>query len=252
MAGRYDSKTTCFSPEGRLFQVEYACKAVENAGPALGVLGKDCIVLAGQQKQSGGALLDQTMQYEKTFEIDNHIAVAAAGLTSDANTLIKFLRQEAASYAYNYGEPMPVEQLVARLCDTKQGYTQFGGLRPFGVSFLFAGYDKHNKFQLYSTDPSGIYSGWKAHHIGSLNASTCNATLRQDWDENMSADATKKLVAKTLVKSMESGVPDAERLEWVVIEKPKDKVQFRRLPLDEVTQLISAAKEAEENAGNDN
>ena len=75
----------------------------------------------------------------------------------------------AQQYRFKYGEPIPIEQLVVHLCDYKQSYTQFGGLRPFGVSFLFAGYDDHHGFQLYHTDPSGNYSGWKATAIGVNN-----------------------------------------------------------------------------------
>ncbi len=69
-------------------------------------------------------------------------------------------------YLYSYQEPMPVEQVVKNICNYKQAYTQYGGLRPFGTAFLFAGWDKHFGFQLYQTDPSGNYSGWKATVIG--------------------------------------------------------------------------------------
>jgi 20S proteasome subunit alpha 3 len=100
------------------------------------------------------------------YKLDEHLACAVAGITSDANILINTARISAQRYTFTYGEPMPVEQLVQSLCDTKQGYTQFGGLRPFGVSFLFAGWDTVHGFQLYQSDPSGNYGGWKATAIG--------------------------------------------------------------------------------------
>jgi 20S proteasome subunit alpha 3 len=89
-----------------------------------------------------------------------------SGLTADANYLIDYARLSAQRYKYSYQENMPLEQLITKICDLKQSYTQYGGLRPFGAGFLFAGYDKNYKFQLYSSDPSGNYAGWKATAIG--------------------------------------------------------------------------------------
>jgi 20S proteasome subunit alpha 3 len=89
-----------------------------------------------------------------------------AGLTADANILIQRARLTSQRYLHSYQEPMPLEQIVRSICDYKQAYTQFGGLRPFGVAFLFAGWDKQHGFQLYQSDPSGNYSGWKATVIG--------------------------------------------------------------------------------------
>ena len=99
------------------------------------------------------------------YLIDEHAACAVAGITADANILINQVRLHAQRYWYNYQEPQPVEQLVQRLCDEKQAYTQYGGLRPFGVSMLYAGWDAIHGFQLYQSDPSGNYNGWK---VGSL------------------------------------------------------------------------------------
>jgi 20S proteasome alpha/beta subunit len=95
--------------------------------------------------------------------------VLRSGLTADANILIGQARTAAQQYRYRYQEFMPVEQLVQRVCNYKHAYTQFGGLRPFGVAFLFAGFDNQFGFQLYQSDPSGNYSGWKATVIGQNN-----------------------------------------------------------------------------------
>ena len=110
--------------------------------------------------------MESSKTAEKMYKLDEHLACAVAGITSDANILINSARIAAQRYTFTYGEPMPVEQLVQSLCDTKQGYTQFGGLRPFGVSFLFAGWDSVHGYQLYQSDPSGNYGGWKATAIG--------------------------------------------------------------------------------------
>merc|ERR1740121_2462048 len=150
------------------------------------------------------------------------------------------LRVSAAQHAYTYAESMPVEQLVTSICDLKQGYTQFGGLRPFGVSFLVAGYDASHGFQLYHTDPSGNFSGWKAYAIG-VNNNTAQQIMRQDWKEGMKVQEALELTAKVLVKTMDTANPNAEKTE-------SGKVRFRMLKDSEVNKLMAdaAPKEGEE------
>jgi 20S proteasome alpha/beta subunit len=126
------------------------------------------------------------------------------------------------SHLASYNEDMPVEQLVQKLCDLKQGYTQFGGLRPFGVSFLFAGHDPHHSFQLYASDPSGNYSGWKATCIGANN-STAQSLLRQDYRDDVGLDEAIGLALKVLSKTMDSTSLDSEKREsqsWVAFGCP--------------------------------
>lgn len=168
MARRYDSSTTTFSPEGRLHQVEYAIEAINNAGTCVGILARDGVVMASEKKLTSG-LLAPSKTSEKTYKLCQHAACNVAGLTADANILIDQARLRAGRYEYQYVEPIPMEQLVEHVCNYKQAYTQYGGLRPFGVAFLFAGYDHHHGFQLYQSDPSGNYSGWKATVIGANN-----------------------------------------------------------------------------------
>jgi len=249
MARRYDSRTTTFSPEGRLYQVEYAMEAINLAGSTVGVLAEDGVVLAGEKKTTS-KLLDQAKQHEKLFQLDDAMFCAVAGLTSDANILINRLRLTAQQNAYSFSEPMPVEQLVTSICDYKQGYTQFGGLRPFGVSFLVAGYDVHHGFQLYHTDPSGNFSGWKAYAIG-VNNNTAMQIMRQDWKPGMKLQEALELTAKTLVKTMDTASPTAERLEFGIVYKtPEGQVKFRMLKDAEINKLMADAtpKEGEESA----
>lgn len=118
-------------------------------------------------------ILQTSTSTEKMYKIHDHVACAVAGIMSDANILINTARVQAQRYAYAYQESMPVEQLVQSLCDTKQHYTQFG------VSFPFAGWDKNYGLQLYMTDPSGNYSGWKAAAIGANNQAA-QSILKQD------------------------------------------------------------------------
>jgi len=240
MARRYDSRTTTFSPEGRLYQVEYAMEAINMAGSTIGILAEDGVILAGEKKTTS-KLLDQAKQHEKLFQLDNSMFCAVAGITSDANILINKLRLTAQQNVYTYGESMPVEQLVTSICDLKQGYTQFGGLRPFGVSFLVAGYDKAHGFQLYHTDPSGNFSGWKAYAIG-INNNTAQQIMRQDWKAGMKLQEALELAAKVLVKTMDTANPNAEKLEFGVVEKVSaHQVRFRMLKDTEVNKLMADA-----------
>lgn len=137
---------------------------------------------------------------------------AVAGMTADANILINYARQAAQRYLLTYNEDIPCEQLVRRLCDLKQGYTQHGGLRPFGVSFIYAGWDPRRKFQLYLSNPSGNYGGWKATSAGANNASA-QSLLKQDYKEDCSLKEACDMAVKVLSKTMDSTKLSSEKSE---------------------------------------
>jgi 20S proteasome subunit alpha 3 len=145
-------------------------------------------------------------------QVDDHLACAVAGITADANILINYARLAAQRYTLTYQEPIPVEQLIVNICDRKQGYTQFGGLRPFGVSFLWAGWDKNYGFQLYQSDPSGNYGGWKATAIGANNQAA-QSILKQEYKNDMVLGDVVKLAIKVLNKSMDSTSLTSEKCE---------------------------------------
>ena len=180
MSRRYDTRTTIFSPEGRLFQVEYAMEAISHAGTCLGILAKDGVLLAAERRNTN-KLLDDVYS-DKIYKLHEDTACSVAGITSDANVLTQQLRLTAQRYQLTYQEAMPVEQLVCSLCDLKQRYTQVGGYRPFGVSLLYMGWDHRLGFQLYQSDPSGNYSGWKATCIGN-NSMSAISMLKQEYEE---------------------------------------------------------------------
>ena len=135
---------------------------------------------------------------------------AVAGMTADANILINYARQAAQRYLLTYNEDIPCEQLVRRLCDLKQGYTQHGGLRPFGVSFIYAGWDPQRQFQLYQSNPSGNYGGWKATSVGANNASA-QSLLKQDYKEECDLKEACGLAVKVLSKTMDSTKLSSEK-----------------------------------------
>lgn len=140
---------------------------------------------------------------------------AVAGITADANSLINYARNHAQQHLYTYNEDIQAEQLVQTICDLKQGYTQFGGLRPFGVSMLYASWDNTYGFQLYHSDPSGNYAGWKANYLGS-GKSTATSMLKSEYkvDEPMSMDDAWKLTVKVLTKTLQSSTLSAEKCTW--------------------------------------
>ena len=235
------------SPEGRLYQVEYAMEAISHAGAAIGILAKDGIVLAAE-KLVTSKLLDPGKQSEKLYLVDDHVACVVSGITADANILVNNARVAAQRHMYAYNEPMPLEQLVRRICDTKQGYTQYGGLRPFGVSLLYAGYDEHFGFQLYQSDPSGNYGGWKATAIGNNN-SNANSKLKQlykyddaEWVAQFDLKQALEMAVQVLSKSMDSTNLTSEKLEFATVTRDEktQEVNFKVLTKQEVDDLIKS------------
>lgn len=140
------------------------------------------------------------------------MVAGVAGITADANSLVNYARQAAQQHLFNYNEDIPVELLAQRLCDLKQGYTQYGGLRPFGVSLLYAGYDPHYEFQLYHSDPSGNYSGWKATCIGANNG-TAQSLLKQEYKDDITMEGAIDLVLRVMSKTMDSTTLGSEKRE---------------------------------------
>jgi len=243
MSRRYDSRTTIFSPEGRLYQVEYAMEAISHAGTAIGILASDGIVLAAEKKLTS-KLLEPTKSSEKMYMIDEHIACAVAGITADANILINQARLHAQRYRFAYQEPQPVEQLVQSLCDEKQAYTQYGGLRPFGVSMLYAGWDKTFGYQLYQSDPSGNYLGWKATCIGANNQSATSLMKQEYKEEILSLDKALSLAIKVLTKTCDATALTPEKFDLATLTKgPDGKLLYHELTEAESQKLLDAAKE---------
>mmetsp|Transcript_32245 Transcript_32245/g.77085 ORF Transcript_32245/g.77085 Transcript_32245/m.77085 type:complete len:273 (-) Transcript_32245:121-939(-) len=265
MARRYDSSTTTFSPEGRLHQVEYAIEAINNAGTSVGILAKDGVVMASEKKVTSG-LLAPARTSEKTYKLCPHATCSVAGLTADANILIDQARLRAGRYEYQFQEPIPIENLVEHVCNYKQAYTQYGGLRPFGVAFLFAGYDETHGFQLYQSDPSGNYSGWKATVIGANNQAG-KSLLKTDYGskkEEEGGDEMKtddddappeielpdlatacRLAVKVLNKTMDGAVASPEKLELFTMSLDEDGECVHKILNAEESKAVIAEVEAE-------
>lgn len=220
----------------------FGMEAVGHAGICLGVLANDGIVLAAERRNTN-KLLDEVFASEKIYKLHDDLACSVAGITSDANVLTNQLRLIAQRYLLQFQEAIPCEQLVSSLCDVKQAYTQFGGLRPFGVSILYMGWDKHYGFQLYQSDPSGNYSGWKATCIGN-NSVAAVSMLKQEYkDDEMTLKDALKLAVKVLDKTLDITKLTPDKVEFSTLTRENGKTRIKILGETEVEALIKEHEE---------
>lgn len=159
----YDLSAAQFSPDGRIFQVEYANKAVEASGTAVGMICQDGVVLAVEKVVT--SRLYEPGVNKRIFIIDQHIGMTVAGLLADARHLVNIARDEAANYRNNYGSSIPLKYLTDRLSMYMHSHTLYGAIRPFGVSIILASYE-NDQPKLFSIEPSGVSYGYHTIAIG--------------------------------------------------------------------------------------
>ena len=226
----YDRAITIFSPDGRLFQVEYAMEAVRKGTTAIGILVKDGVVCTVEKRILA---LQEPESVEKIFKIDNHVGCAIAGLTADARVLVDHARIQCQINKLTYDESIDIQMLTKKICDLKQLYTQHAGVRPFGVSLLIAGIDDKGP-QLYLTDPSGAFWGYQANAIGS-GAQTVQEALEKDYKADMTLDQAIILALKSLKQVIETEL-DSTKVE-IAIAKTETK-EFERLSSEDLEKYI--------------
>jgi proteasome alpha subunit len=197
--GAYDRAITVFSPDGRLFQVEYAMELVNRGATIMGIQCAEGVVLGSEENIEP---LEEAEYSWKIFKVDEHVGAAIVGLSSDARILIDQARIYAQSNKLTYDEPVDVEVVTKRICDIQQMYTQHAGVRPFGVSIIFGGVDKTGS-HVFGTHPSGTYRGYKATALGA-GRETVLAILKDEYREDLSLEENTKLAVKCLVKALEA------------------------------------------------
>ncbi len=197
--GAYDRAITVFSPDGRLFQVEYAMELVNRGATILGISCSEGAILGAEETVDP---LEKAGSSWKIFKLDNHIGAAIVGLSSDARVLIDQARVYAQTNKLTYDEPIDVEVITKRICDIKQLYTQHAGVRPFGVSMIFGGVDKTGN-HVFGTHPSGTYRAYKARAEGA-GRETVMKILKDEYREDMNLKEAAKFAVKCLVKALEA------------------------------------------------
>jgi len=197
--GAYDRAITVFSPDGRLFQVEYAMELVNRGATIMGIQCAEGVVLGSEENIEP---LEEAEYSWKIFKVDEHVGAAIVGLSSDARILIDQARIYAQSNRLTYDEPIDVEVVTKRICDIQQMYTQHAGVRPFGVSIIFGGVDK-TASHVFGTHPSGTYRGYKATALGA-GRETVLAILKDEYRETLNLEENTKLTVKCLVKALEA------------------------------------------------
>ncbi|HXX72600.1 MAG TPA: archaeal proteasome endopeptidase complex subunit alpha [Candidatus Acidoferrales bacterium] len=229
--GAYDRAITVFSPDGRLFQVEYASETVKRGATVLGIACPDGVVLAAEERATS-KLQDPTFMW-KIFQIDEHVGAAVAGLSCDAHILVDQARVYAQSNRLLYDEPIDVEILTRRIGEIKQLYTQHAGVRPFGISMLFGGIDRKGS-RLFWTDPSGAFLAYRAWAIGA-GGDAANEILEADYKETMTLDDAVALALKCMSKVLEDKL-DAQKIRIATV--PAATKKFSKLSQEDVDKYI--------------
>ena len=227
MPRAYDRAITIFSPEGRLYQVEYALELVKRGAPITGVMSPQGVAIAANETPD--SVLEDGDYFRKIFQLDEHVCMAIAGLSSDARVLINQARVNAQSNRLLYAEPIEVESLARRLGDIAQIYTQHAGVRPFGVSTVIAGVDAQGT-RVMTTDPSGSYRGYKATAVG-RKSEEANKLLEEKYKDDITLNGAINLAIEAVKIASEATLSPSNVKVAIV---PLETKVFRRLSDSEV------------------
>ena len=231
VAGAYDRAITVFSPQGRLYQVEYALETVRSGSTAMAIASNDGVVLAVEERMH--TKLQNANYSWKLFQVDEHIGVVASGLNSDARVLVDSARLRAQILRLTYDEPPTVEAVTKYIGDLMQMYTQHAGVRPFGVALLFGGVDDTGP-RVFYTEPSGMVLEYDAWAIG-RGAEKVRSILEAEYKRDMFLEEAVDLALRSLVES-------AEKIDenWTVrlATVPLEAKKFTVMPQEELRRKL--------------
>lgn len=227
----YDRGTSVFSPDGRLYQVEYAREAVKRGSASVGVRTPEGVALVAERNVNSDLIEQHSI--EKLHRVDNHIGAATAGHVADGRKLIETARKQAQINELRYGEPITVDALAKEITDYVQQFTQVGGRRPFGVSLLLGGVDEDGSPHLYESEPSGTPYEWKAAAIGG-NRDEIHGYLEREYEDDLSLTEGMHLALEAI-----SGgdAIDADSVGAAVVSA--EDGEYRKLDSDEVESHLA-------------
>ena len=217
----YDRTATLFSPEGRLLQVEYAEKTVRLGSASLAMVCTDGVILLVDKRISDPLLIPESSM--KIYEVDEHIMASTAGILSDSRVLMEKTQSAAQQHKIVYDEPVDVESIIREIANLKQAYTQYGGVRPFGIKVIMAGINNNKTAKVFVSDVTGNYSGVKATAIGEYDEKILEI-LRKEYKDSLTIDRALKLGLSIYKRIMGKGF-DISRFEAGIIKKDKPKIE---------------------------
>lgn len=229
----YDRAITVFSPDGRLFQVEYAREAVKRGTTSVGIKARDGVALLVDKRISSRLLEPQST--EKIFQVDDHIGAVTSGLVADARALVDRARVDAQINRVVYNEPIGIETLAKKIADHKQTFTQYGGVRPYGTALLIGGIDDTGP-RLFETDPSGALLMVKATGIGS-GRNIVMEFLEEKYNEDIDIGNAIRLGLEALYKATE-GKLTVDTAEIAAIDAKDNR--FKKLGADELEEYVKS------------
>lgn len=230
----YDRAITVFSPDGRLYQVEYAIETVRRGSAAVGIKAVDGVVIAVEERSRKLQIVDSA---QKIFKIDDRMGVAAAGYIPDARSQVDNARFFSQSNRLIYDEEVDTEAVAKHLADQCQQFTQYAGVRPFGVALILGGVNKDGA-HVYLTDPSGTYIEYDAIAIGA-GSDRVTSFLEKSYKGDLSLDEASVLAIAAIRKASDS--PDEDKqMKMARI----DKDNFQEVSPENVAEYAEAAKSA--------
>ena len=231
----YDRAITVFSPDGRLYQVEYAIETVKRGSVAVGIRANDGIIFAADERPRKLQIVEEP---QKLFKIDQHIGIAAAGYIPDARNQVDDARFFSQSSKLVYDEVVSVEAVTKHIADQCQHYTQYAGARPIGVALIIGGIDQNNS-SLFLTDPSGAYVPYNAVAIGA-NSDKATEFLMKHYKHDITLEDAKILaVAAINITNDDAVSSDQITLSQISTNTKK----FNIVKHDDITKLLQSANQ---------